>query len=115
MQLAKSEAWCTACTAAGGVAAALQLAGVLNKSADSNSNSSSSLTYVVQLAALQLLMRMMHMSRDAAAAVTLLREQVLDGLMAVVLAAGSHVPPTTAAGSKGGKGVAEASKQVGGC
>jgi hypothetical protein len=69
---------------------------------------------VVQLSALQLLARLVKVSHTAAAAVLASRRQVLDGLMAAMLAAGALRPTTPAAGGTKVKAAAgaDAAKQV---
>lgn len=105
-QLANSETWCAGCAAGGGVAAAVQLAGL----AGTAMGASSSLT--VQLPALQVLLRMARVSKQAAAAIMLFRQQVLDGLMAVVLGAGTAMPATAPVSSTKNKPAGQDTKAV---
>lgn len=111
LQLARSEAWCASCTAAGGVACSLNLAGLLGPGSTDNSSSGAS----VQLSALHLLARLVQAHQLAAAAVGAHRQQVLDSLMGVLLSAGSARPVTpAAAGASKAKGPStpDATKQV---
>lgn len=113
LQLARSEPWCARFTAAGGVASAAHLAGVLGGGSDISTGNAAAAA-AVQLSALQLLVRLVKVSHTAAAAVLASRRQALDGLMATMLAAGSLRPTTPAAGGAKVKVAAgaDAAKQV---
>lgn len=88
------------------MAAAVQLAGLAGTAV----GASSSLT--VQLPALQVLLRMARVSKQAAAAIMLFRQQVLDGLMTVVLGAGTTMPATAPTSSTKSKPTGQDTKAV---
>lgn len=90
------------------MATALILAGLLKPPTDVAASSSQ-----VQLAAMHLLKRAVQVSVDAAAAVGLHRQDVLESLMAIILTAATPLPlPQAGSSNTKTKAAAEPPKQV---